>query len=93
MAKQAVINTISATNLRKDTSNILGQVKHAKTTIVIEMHGKPCALLTPLNEFGAENTLLLSERDTQTFLDDLENPPKPNQKLLKAMKKYLKRHT
>lgn len=35
-----------------------------------------------------EQVIHLSPRDTQAFLDALENPPKPNAALLKAAKRY-----
>ncbi len=33
-------------------------------------------------------TRILSNRDRDTFLEMLENPPKPNEALLKAVKEY-----
>lgn len=36
------------------------------------------------------NLLVLSDRDRDTFLNALENPPKPNKNLKKAFSKYKK---
>lgn len=36
------------------------------------------------------NILLLSDRDRDTFLNALENPPKPNKNLKKAFSQYRK---
>jgi antitoxin (DNA-binding transcriptional repressor) of toxin-antitoxin stability system len=92
MEKEKAYNTISATALRADASDILGKVKHAHQTFVIEVHGNPSATLKPYNEVELSNTLVLSERDTQIFLHNLDNPPAPNAYLKKAMQKYLQRY-
>ena len=40
-----------------------------------------------------QHTRILSDRDRDIFLDMLENPPKPNKALLKAVEEYKRRVT
>ena len=39
----------------------------------------------------AHETMVLGKRDAEVFLDAILNPPKPNEKLRRAMREYRKR--
>lgn len=92
MDKEKSEHRISATALRTDTSEILGRVRHGNQVVVVEVHGVPSAVIKPYDEAEFKNNLVLSERDTRIFLDNLNNPPPPNTYLKKAVKRYLQRH-